>query len=144
MAQNYTPLINGERHSWADVKINILGRTVIGITAVSYDDKQEKVNNYGAGIYPVSRGKGKYEANAKVTLHAYEVTAIQRAAGPGKRLQDIPPFDIVVAYLNENDQLVTDVIRNCEFTTNKRDLKQGDTVIEIELELIVSHIEWGA
>jgi len=142
MAQNTTPLINGERHSWGDIKINLLGRTVTGVTAISYDDKQEKTNNYGAGNYPVSRGRGKYEATAKVTLHAYEVTAIQRAAA-GKRLQDIPPFDIVVAYLNQNDQVVTDVIRNCEFTMNKRDIKQGDTVIEVELELIVSHIEWG-
>ena len=139
-----TPLINGTRHSWADVKINILGRTVSGISAISYEDKQEKQNNYGAGVYPVSRGIGKYEANAKVTLHAYEAEAINKALGVGKRLQDVPMFDIIVSYLPVgSDGLVTHVIRNCEFTNNKRDIKQGDTVIEVELELITSHIEWN-
>jgi len=139
-----TPLINGTRHSWADVKINILGRTVSGITAVSYEDKQDKQNNYGAGAFPVSRGRGKYEATSKVTLHAYEVEAIVKALGIGKRIQDVPPFDMIISFLPVgSDGLVTHVIRNCEFTNNKRDIKQGDTVIEVELELITSHIEWN-
>lgn len=138
-----TPLINGIRHSWASIKCNILARTVTGITALSYEDKQEKVNNYGAGIFPVSRGLGKYEATASVTLHAYETEAIQRSLGVGKRIQDIAPFDIVVSYINDSDQLVTHVLRNCEFTNNKREVKQGDTVIEVEHELIISHIEWN-
>ena len=136
------PNINGTRHSWADIKVNMLGRTVSGISAVSYEDKQEKVNNYGAGVNPVSRGIGKYEASAKITLHAYEVDAIQRAI-PGQRLQDIGSFDITVVYMPVgSDTLVTHTIRNCEFTSNKRDVKQGDTVIEVEFDLIVSHIEW--
>lgn len=141
---NDIPLINGIRHSWASVKINMLGRTISGAAAISYEDKVEKVNNYGAGQMPVSRGKGKYEANAKITLHAYEDNAIQKAIGAGKRLQDIAPFDVVVAYLPEGqDTLVTDTIRNCEFTMKKRDIKSGDIVIEVEHELIVSHITWG-
>lgn len=139
-----TPLINGTRHSWASVKVALLGRTVSGISSVSYEDKQEKVDNYGAGIFPVSRGKGKYEASAKITLHAYEVDAIVRALGIGKRLTDIPQFDVVVAYIPEgSDGLITHTIRNCEFTMNKREVKQGDTVIEVELDLITSHIEWN-
>lgn len=138
-----TPLINGIRHSWASIKCNVLGRTVTGITAINYEDKQEKTNNYGAGIYPVSRGLGKYEATASITLHAYETEAIQRSIGVGRRIQDIAPFDIVVSYINDSDQLVTHVLRNCEFTNNKRDVKQGDTVIEVEHELIISHIEWN-
>lgn len=140
---NNIPLINGIRHSWGSVRVNLLGRTVTGITAIKYDDKVEKVNNYGAGNMPVSRGYGKYEASASITLHSYEIDAIQRVLGPGKRIQDIPPFDIVVSYLADNtDQVVTHVLRNCEFTSNKREVKSGDTVIEAEFELILSHIEW--
>lgn len=139
-----TPLINGTRHSWASVKVNVLGRTVSGISAVSYEDKQAKVNNYGAGNFPVSRGLGNYEASGKITLHAYEVDAIQRTVGQGKRLIDIPPFDITISYLEQgNDGLTTHVIRNCEFTSNKREVKQGDTNIETEFELVVSHIDWN-
>ena len=138
-----TPLINGTRHSWGNIKVMLLGRTVTGITSISYEDKQEKVNNYGQGNYPVSRGLGKYEASAKITLHAYEAEAIQRAM-IGARMQDIEPFEIVVTYLPEGaDTLVVHIIRNAEFTTNKREVKQGDTLIEIEYELIVSHINWA-
>jgi hypothetical protein len=138
-----TPLINGTRHSWANIRINMLGRTVTGVVAIAYDDTQEKTNNYGAGIYPVSRGRGRYEATAKITLHKYEVEAIETAAA-GARLQAIPSFDIIVAYLpTGQDEVRTDIIRNCEFRNNKRDIKEGDTMIGVELDLIVSHIDWG-
>lgn len=137
-----TPLINGIRHSWGDIKLNLLGRTVSGITAIAYDDKTEKKNGYGAGNMPTDRGYGNYEATAKITLKRYEVQAIQTALA-GKRLQDIAPFDITVAYLNAADKIVTDVIRNVEFTNNKRDVKQADSDMVVELDLIVSHIEWG-
>lgn len=137
-----TPYVNGTRHSWASIQINLLGRTVTGCVAISYDDTQEKTNNYGSGIYPVSRGNGRYTATAKITLHHYEVQAIERAAA-GMRLQAIPEFDIVVAYKPiGQDALVTDFIRNCQFINNKRDIKEGDTVIAVELDLIVSHIDW--
>ncbi len=137
------PLINGKRYDWGNIKANMLGRTVTGITAINYEEKVEKKNYYGAGRYPVHRGYGNYEASAKVTLYDYEVEAIQRALGPGKRLTDVPAFDIVVSFMDNSGQVVTHVIRNAEFTGNKRELKQGDSTFEIELELIVSHIEWS-
>ena len=142
MAFDTTPLINGTRHSWASIRCNILGRTVTGITAISYDDTQNKENRYGAGIYPDHRGLGNYEASCSFTLYAYETEAIQKSLPAGKRLQDIAPFDIVVSFVNESNETVTHTIRNAEFTNNKRDMSQGDTGIEVEHEMIVSHIEW--
>lgn len=139
-----TPLVRGTRHGWASIEVNMLGYSPAGISAISYDDTQEKVNVYGIGIYPVARAHGKYEASAKITLAAYEIDAIQAAVGIGKRLQDIPPFDIVVAFMpTGEDELITHTIRNCEFKTNKRDLKQGETGLEAEFELICSHIDWN-
>lgn len=144
MANELTPLINGVRHSWGDIKINVLGRTVTGVTSISYDDKQEKKNHYGAGNCVVHRGKGRYEANAKITLYDYEVDAIQKSIELGKRLQDIPAFDIVVVFLDDDtNEVITHVIRNCEFMNNKRELKEGDTTFTVELDLITSHIEWA-
>lgn len=141
MAQE-TPLINGIRHAWASIRCNILGRTVTGITKIAYDDKQNKENKYGAGIHVDHRGMGNYEATASLTLFAYETEAITDKLPGGKRLQDIAPFDIVVSFVNESNKTVTHTIRNCEFTNNKRDMSQGDTGIEVEHELIITHIEW--
>ena len=48
-----------------------------------------------------------------------------------------------MSYLPDNGVIHTDKIRNCRFTENKRDVKEGDMSIPVELELIVSHIDWG-
>ncbi len=138
------PLINGQRHSWSSIEVNILDRIVTGITAVSYDDSLAKENHYGAGDMPVHRGRGKYEAKASITLYNYEVEAIQAAVGRGNRLQDVAPFDVVVSFLDDaTNDVVTHVIRNCEFSTNTRSMSQGDTKIDVALDLICSHIEWS-
>lgn len=138
-----TPYINGKRHAWTSIQINLLGRTVTGVSAISYDDNTDKGNNHGAGQFAVSRGEGNYTAKCKIKLHKYEVDAILKSI-PGSRIQAIPEFDVVVSYVPKGQDLaITDVIRNCEFTNNGVDVKQGDTVIETEYELIISHINWG-
>jgi hypothetical protein len=137
------PLINGRAYDWASLKAQLLGQTIAGITAVMYEDTQAKVDNGGAGTMPTSRGYGKYEAKASVTLEMKEVERIQAAVGTGRRLQDIPPFNIIISYVNESNLLVTHTLWNCEFTNNKREIKTGDTNIDVQLELIISHITWS-
>lgn len=135
------PLINGEAYSWGQVVCNILGVPVAGITSIEYGDNQEMTDNYGAGNFPVSRGFGKYAAEAKVTLHMEEVEAIMNANAIG-RLQEIPEFDIIVSFIPENGIERTHKIKNCRFKNNKRPMKTGDTSVEVELDLITSHIQW--
>jgi hypothetical protein len=136
------PLLNGRAYDWASIRVQLLGLTMVGITAVSYEDSQEKVDNHGAGIYASSRGLGKYEAKASITLEMKEVERIQAALPPGQRITDIPPFNIVVAFVNASNRMVTHTIHNCEFLGNKREMKTGDTTIEVQLDLITSHISW--
>ncbi|MBO2009171.1 hypothetical protein [Hymenobacter negativus] len=138
---DFVPLINGTAYAWADIRAQLLGQTVAGITAISYGVKQEKVNNYGAGNNPVSRGIGKREPNASITLEMKEVERIQAALPPGGSLLDIKSFPIVISYVNPVNQLITHTLHNAEFTENKREIKTGDTNIEVELPLIISHIE---
>lgn len=142
-ALNGVPLINGEEYSWAHIRCCINGVQVIGITAISYGDKQDVQNNYGAGRHPVSFSKGRITPSAKITLYMSEVVAIVARAANG-RLQDIAPFDIEVVYMPENGLIVTDRIRNARFTENKRDWKEGDMNQQVELELLPSHIDFGA
>ncbi|GAB3194708.1 hypothetical protein ABID22_000133 [Pontibacter aydingkolensis] len=135
-------LINGLEYSWSKITFIVAGIPVTRISAINYSDKQEKTNNRGAGSMPVSRSQGAYEATASITLHASEIEALT-AAAPNRRLQDIPPFSIIVSYAKpDNSGTATHKLRNVEFMTNGRDIKTGDTLIETELELIVSHIDW--
>lgn len=143
MAQAKT-IINkfGKLAGWNSVITNMLGRDIEGITAVNYEDSLDKENAFGAGSMPIGRGEGNYTAKASITLYKEEVIALQATLPPGKRLQDIAPFDITVQY-DYNGVLYKDRIRNCEFTNNGVDVKQADKTIATKYDLIVSHIDWN-
>lgn len=144
MKKNGIPLINGVLYGWADIVVTIGGIPVTGITSIEYGDKQDVANRYGAGRHPVGRSKGRITPSAKITLYQEEVEAIQRTVSNG-RLQDVSFFDVQVSYLkDEGSPIVIDKIRNCSFLDNPRKLKEGDTGFEVEIEVLPSHIEWGA
>jgi hypothetical protein len=132
----------GKMAGWNNVTANLLGRDVEGITTLAYDDSTEKENVYGAGNMPVGRGEGNYAAKASITLYKEEIVALQRSLGPGKRLQDIAPFDINVHYEYQGF-MYKDRIRNCEFTSNGVDVKQNDKTIATQFDLLPSHIDWN-
>ncbi len=140
---NGIPLVNGMLYAWADVTTVVGGVPITGITGVEYGDNQDVVNKYGGGRHPVGRAKGRITPSGKLVLYQEEVEALQRNAVNG-RLQDLPPFDVLVQYLSDNGMIVTDKIRNCHFSGNSRKWKEGDTGQEVELDLVPSHIEWGA
>lgn len=139
---NGTPLVNGMLCTWADIVVLIGGVPVTGITGAEYDDKQEVVNKYGAGRYPVGRAKGRISCTGKLILYQEEVQALSAQSSTG-RLQDLPPFDVIVQYIPDSGILVTDKIRNCHISGNARKWKEGDTGQEVEVPLVPSHIEWG-
>jgi hypothetical protein len=136
------PLINGTAYSWASIRIEVLGSAVRGFTAISYGESDKKENNYGAGRFPVSRGYGNVEPNASVSMYKDTVEAIQKIA-PNGRIQDIPPFDITVAYKTRAGKFMKEVIRNFEFLENKVETNQGDNKIVVTLPGICSHIDWA-
>lgn len=139
---NGVPFINGKLYDWADIVTTIAGVPVTGIVAIEYSDDQEVEVKYGAGRYPVGYGKGRIKPTAKITLYQEEVEAIQAQSVNG-RLQDIAPFNINVTYMPDSGIVKTDKLRNCMFKNNKRDWKEGDTGKTVELDLLLSNIDWA-
>jgi hypothetical protein len=133
----------GTLQGWNTVTANILGRDVEGITELAYDDKEKKENVYGAGKYPIGRGRGNYEPKASITLMKEEVDALKLSLPPGKSIRDIAPFDMVVQYETENGIILKDRIRNAEFMGDGVEVKQNDMTITTKYELLISHIEWN-
>lgn len=129
---------------WSSIIANMLGRDLEGISAISYSDTVTKENVKGAGMYPIGRSRGDYEAEASITLFKEEVDALKLSLASGKRLQDIAAFDIIVQYQNPEGLIVKDIIHNVEFTNDGVDVSQGDGTITTEYELICSHITWNA
>ncbi len=137
-----TPLINGKAYAWASIRIELLGTVVMGVTAIEYEQSQEKKNNYGAGSEPVSRGYGNKEYKGSITLSMNEVEKI-RAAIPGadKSLLAIGPFPIITQF-TVGSIIKTHELIMCEFTTDKFGSKQGDTDIEQQFDLIIGGINY--
>ena len=140
MAVEFEPLINGREYGWSDIVVNIGGVAVTGIRAVKYSEEMEKENVYGAGRNPVSRGYGRVKTTASITLLSGTIMAL-KAKAPNGQLFRIAPFNIVVNYQPDAGPMVTHVLKNCEFIKNEFDWKEGDMSKEIELELVISHIE---
>jgi len=142
MAIKITPLINGKSYEWSDITLSILNVPIVGITEINYGDDQNMENVYGAGSEVVSRGYGAVEPTASITMKMEEVENIT-AAIPDGRLQSIPEFDIPVVFLDEALVTRKHIIKNVRFKNNMRSTSQGETSIDVELELIISHIKWN-
>ena len=142
VGNNGVPFVNGKLYDWADIVLVIAGVPVTGITGIEYKDDQDIVTKYGAGRYPVGFAKGRITSTGKITLYQEEVEAMQRQSITG-RLQDIAPFDIIVSYLPDTGIVSTDKLRNCMFKNNARGWKEGDTGQEVEIDLVMSHIQWN-
>ncbi len=141
MATAILPLINGKSYEYADITCIILGIPVVGITSIEYGEESKIENIYATGRFPVSRGVGQVEPSAKITMLMEEVMNIVSAANLG-RIYDIPEFDIIVSFTDVSLIPVVHKIRNCRFKNNKISSSTGDTSIPVELDLVISHIEW--
>lgn len=134
----------GKLTGWNQTTMNLLGRDVVGIEEFEYSDTTKKENAYGAGGMPVGWTEGNYEAKFSLSLYVEEEQAIQRALPPGKRLQDIEPFDAVSQYAHpETGIIITDIIHNAQFTGRTKTAKNNEGKMIHKHEMLCSHISWG-
>lgn len=142
MAQ--TTLVNkfGRMMGWNQVQFVLFGRTVEGISELSYNDEVEKEAVMGAGAMPVGTGQGNYKAECSITLLAEEFNGLIASLPANTRIQDIPPTDVSVLYM-QGDKVVKDMIRNFEFTGATKEVKQGDKSIAMKMGCFCTHIDWN-
>lgn len=134
-------LINGVNYSWSNASLVLFNVPVVGIEKIELEEKQNKTNNYGSGIYPTSRGYGNVEPSGTITLYYDEVKKIIDAA-PNRKLTDIPAFDIPLILSSDKVPYMKIVARGVEFTSNSFKVNQGDTKVTVELPLIIAQIDW--
>jgi hypothetical protein len=136
------PLINGTAYSWASIRFNIAGIDTVAVTAIEYSEDEMIENVYGAGKYPVERtGEGKIEPKAKITLLMSALELLRGKSITG-RLPDLGIFDITVAFQKTNGIRTKHIIKNAQFKGDKVSVKEGDTKIEADIDLLISHIVW--
>lgn len=142
MAQ--TSIVNkfGRMLGWNQVKLVLYGRTVEGVSELSYNDSVEKEVVMGAGRMPIGTAEGPYKAEASLTLYIEEYNALLDSMPANTRIQDIPATDVPVLYELRNT-VKKDVLRNMEFTGATKEVKQGDKVIAMKMGVFITHIDWN-
>ena len=133
-----TPLINGRAYDFAQIVVDVAGSPLASVSAISYTEEQEKVNNFGAGSRPVSRGHGAINASGSMTISQNDVEAL-RDAVEGGSLLSIPSFDVVVTFLNAQ-KVVTHTLKNVEFLNDGVEATQGDTDLQRSFDVVMSHV----
>ena len=140
MAAQQPILVNGIAYSPANITVTINGVPVAGITALSYGQKREKVNNYGFGKLPVSRSYGRVEFEGKMTLYIEEVIALRKAI-PSNNLLDIPPMTIIIAMIPITGVAQVDTLSYVEFNEDMVDYEEGALNIKVEIPLTIGSIK---
>lgn len=134
------PLVNGINYAWANITCIIAGVIIVGITKISYKNKQTKKNNYGKGTRVISRAYGNVEPDASIEIYTDELKRII-AAAPLRNILKIPPFNIIVQFSGDGVAVDRDVLVACEFLEDPLSTSQGDTEIKVTLPLILADIE---
>lgn len=136
-----TTLINGVSYGWSSVTFPVAGVPIVGITKINYKKTQVKENIYGVGVQPVSRGYGNKTYEGSITIKREELNRLILAA-PDNDISNITPFTIPVIYSDGTrvtprvDELKAVEFKGFDMTTN-----QGDTSIDVEIELVIGNIE---
>ena len=142
MATTILPLINGKSYEHADITCIVLGVPIIGITAIEYGEESAITNIWTTGQFPTSRIHGKIEPTAKITMLMEEVMNILTVAPQG-RIYKIPEFDIIVTFTDASLIPVVHKLKNCRFKNNKISSSTGDDAIPVEMDLVISNVDWG-
>lgn len=141
---NLPVLINGVAKTHADIVMVIDTVPIIGVTAVNYADPQEITPNFSNANKPTSVGFGKVEPNGSVTLTLEAVEVLQAlAASRGGRIQNLPFFEITVAYdSSEGGLFISHRLKKCRFKGRAIDSSVDNSQIEETLELFIGDIQW--
>jgi hypothetical protein len=133
-------LVNGVSYSWVHINFILYGVPVKGITKITWKKKSDKVNNYGAGPDPVSRGYGRNEYEASIELYREEWQRIIDIS-PDKDPLSIPPQDVPVVFGGSRVTAKTVVLQAVELLEDAFEANEGDTSLKISVPLIIAGVK---
>jgi len=138
--------INGKFRNYASVRINVFGRTLVGMQNISYSrtDDINPVKAVGT-TKPIGYTQGNEVYEGSITLLTEEVDGMQKILPPGKSLPDIPPFPVSVAYVDDAGVQVAHTLIGVKFKSNGRSAEQGNAdALTTEIPLYIHDIDWNA
>lgn len=134
------PLVNGQSFSYVQITPLFLGVPLVSMSSITYEETQEKVNNFGTGNRPISRGRAAIEATGSIELSMNDIEAMREVA-PNASLLAIPASDFVLVFGNPQN-VQTHILKNLEFTNDGGAATQGDTDLKLTLNFTISHVQY--
>ena len=134
------PLVNGISFDFVQLTPLFLGVPLVSMSSITYEEIQEKVNNFGIGNRPVSRGRGAIDASGSMELSMNDIEAIRDVAPNGSLLL-LPASDFVLVFGNPQN-IQTHVLKNLEFTNDGVTGTVGDTDLKLTLNFVISDIQY--
>lgn len=133
---------NSKQYAFADIKVNIAGRTLVGFQGIKYTVKREKETIYGQGSKPLSIQSGNVSIEGELTILQSELESLVAAAKlAGTDVLDLV-FDIPIVY-GEGNKAVRDVVLGAEFMEFEKGMMQGDKYKPIALKFMALDVEYG-
>ncbi len=140
MSEISYPLIDGVRHEWSSVSIRCKGEEYLGVKSVSYDDDLKPTKLYGTHPKPIGRTRGQYNCQGSIEMYFAEARRFWSALGSG--FKEVV-FDVVVQYIEDGFDTITDGIIGCRITTAKGGGTQGADGLTIPMDLDPMNIIWN-
>ena len=134
------PLVNGIAFDFVQLTPLFLGVPLVSMSSITYEEVQEKVNNFGVGNRPVSRGRGAIDASGSMEISMNDIEAIRDIAPNGSLLL-IPASDFILIF-GKPQNIQTHVLKNLEFTNDGVTGTQGDTDLKLTLNFVISNVQY--
>lgn len=133
-------LINGTAYDFSQITPLYLGAALVSMSAIDYEETQEKTNNMGTGNRPVSRGRAGIDASGSIELAQNDIEALRNIAPNGSLLL-LPPTDFILIFGNPG-AIQTHILKNFEFLTDGGGGTVGDTDLKKSFNFIISDIKY--
>lgn len=133
---------NSRQYQWKDIRINLSGRSLVGVKEIKYKRSKEKEPLYGRGNKVLSIQHGNETIEGTITLLQSELEALTAAVkqiDPVGSVLDYD-YDCVVSY-GVGVDLKTDIVLGLSFTEYEKGMEQTDKMMEIEMPFIAREIQ---
>ena len=135
----------GKIYTSGDVSVGLLGKQVDGVDGIVYDENRDIEPVYTMGSRePMAYIEKEDKYSSSITVKAIVLDALEKIAPQGK-IQNIPAFPIGVSMLDSDAGLLKhDALISCKFKGQKREIKNDNGELVVELPLFIGGINRNA
>jgi len=129
------PLINGLRHDWSSLQIEIGTLKINGLKALSYKHSLEPGEVRGISPQVLGHTQGTYSAEGSVEMYLSEANELKAILGNGYMTK---VFNVVAKYSpKKGDPVITDKLIGCRIKTEDKSFTQGNEPLAVKFDLFV-------